>query len=439
MATERTTGTARVKRGLAEMLRGGVIMDVVTPEQAKIAEDAGASAVMALERVPSDIRRDGGVARMSDPSMIEGIQKAVTIPVMAKCRIGHFAEAQVLQSLGVDYVDESEVLTPADEAYHVDKWAFTVPFVCGATNLGEALRRIGEGAALIRSKGEAGTGNIVEAVRHLRSILGDIEHDLDRPAPRSSTGWAKELRAPLDLVQEVAERGELPVPLFCAGGIATPADAALVMQLGAQSVFVGSGIFKSSDPAKRARAIVEATTHYADADIVAKVSRGLGEAMPRRGDRHARREARRARLVTRHRCRRRARPPGHRRSAVLALQGAFREQAEALDALGADVDARQDARAARGGRRDRAPGRRVDHGRQAARLVGLAHAAARRAPRRHARAGGVRGADRACGGGRRSNTWFSCTWWARVALRCNGIVDGGSPDVSAQEVMRRPG
>ena len=279
MADERTTGTVRVKRGLAEMLRGGVIMDVVTPEQAKIAEDSGAAAVMALERVPADIRRDGGVARMSDPSMVEGIQRAVTIPVMAKCRIGHFAEAQVLQSLGVDYVDESEVLTPADEAYHVDKWAFTVPFVCGATNLGEALRRLGEGAALIRSKGEAGTGNIVEAVRHLRSILGDIKR-ITTATPEELFGWAKELRAPLDLVQEVAARGELPVPLFCAGGIATPADAALVMQLGAQSVFVGSGIFKSSDPPKRARAIVEATTHYTDADIVAKVSRGLGEAMP---------------------------------------------------------------------------------------------------------------------------------------------------------------
>jgi pyridoxal 5'-phosphate synthase pdxS subunit len=275
---DRTTGTARVKRGLAEMLRGGVIMDVVTPEQAKIAEDAGAVAVMALERVPADIRRDGGVARMSDPSMIEGIQKTVTIPVMAKCRIGHFAEAQVLQALGVDYVDESEVLTPADEAHHVDKWTFTVPFVCGATNLGEALRRIGEGACMIRSKGEAGTGNIVEAVRHLRSILGEIDQlRVARSEARYSI--AKELRAPADLVDEVAERGELPVPLFCAGGIATPADASLVMQLGAQAVFVGSGIFKSSDPAKRARAIVEATTHYADADIIAKVSRGLGDAM----------------------------------------------------------------------------------------------------------------------------------------------------------------
>jgi pyridoxal 5'-phosphate synthase pdxS subunit len=281
MAEARTTGTARVKRGLAEMLRGGVIMDVVTPEQAKIAEDAGAVAVMALERVPADIRRDGGVARMSDPSMIEGIQKAVSVPVMAKCRIGHFAEAQVLQSLGVDYIDESEVLTPADEAHHVDKWAFTTPFVCGATNLGEALRRISEGACMIRSKGEAGTGNIVEAVRHLRSILGDIDK-LKIARPEERYGWAKELRAPVELVDEVAERGELPVPLFCAGGIATPADAALVMQLGAQATFVGSGIFKSSDPQKMARAIVEATTHYDDPNIIVKVSRGLGEAM--RGD-----------------------------------------------------------------------------------------------------------------------------------------------------------
>ncbi|HXY93975.1 MAG TPA: pyridoxal 5'-phosphate synthase lyase subunit PdxS [Acidimicrobiia bacterium] len=272
------TGTARVKRGLAEMLRGGVIMDVVTPEQAKIAEDAGAVAVMALERVPADIRRDGGVARMSDPAMIEGIQAAVTIPVMAKCRIGHFAEAQVLEALGVDYIDESEVLTPADDAYHVDKWAFTVPFVCGATNLGEALRRISEGACMIRSKGEAGTGDVAVAVRHLRSVLGDIRR-LTTADAAELHGWAKELRAPLDLVQEVTERGELPVPLFCAGGIATPADASLVMQLGAQAVFVGSGIFKSADPAPRAKAIVEATTHFRDAAIVAKVSRGLGEAM----------------------------------------------------------------------------------------------------------------------------------------------------------------
>ncbi len=271
-------GTVRVKRGLAEMMRGGVIMDVVNAEQARVAEDAGAVAVMALERVPADIRRDGGVARMSDPAMIEGIQAAVTIPVMAKCRIGHIAEAQVLESLGVDYVDESEVLTPADEAHHVDKWAFTVPFVCGATNLGEALRRIAEGAAMIRSKGEAGTGNVVEAVKHLRSILGDIRRLTVADEPERFAA-AKELRAPVDLILEVAARGELPVPLFCAGGIATPADAALVMQLGAQAVFVGSGIFKSTDPATRAKAIVEATTHYRDPAIVAKVSRGLGEAM----------------------------------------------------------------------------------------------------------------------------------------------------------------
>ena len=272
------TGTFRVKRGLAEMLEGGVIMDVVNAEQAKIAEDAGASAVMALERVPADIRRDGGVARMSDPSMIEGIKAAVTVPVMAKARIGHFAEAQVLEALAVDFIDESEVLTPADEAHHIDKWHFTVPFVCGATNLGEALRRISEGAAMIRSKGEAGTGNIVEAVRHLRSILGDIRR-ITVADSAEVYEWAKRLQAPVGLVQELAETGRLPVPLFCAGGIATPADASLVMQLGAQAVFVGSGIFKSSDPPRMARAIVEATTHYADADLVAKVSRGLGEAM----------------------------------------------------------------------------------------------------------------------------------------------------------------
>jgi pyridoxal 5'-phosphate synthase pdxS subunit len=273
------TGTSRVKRGLAEMLKGGVIMDVVDAEQAKIAEDAGAVAVMALERVPSDIRRDGGVARMSDPEMIEGIKAVVTIPVMAKARIGHFVEAQVLEALGVDYVDESEVLTPADEAHHIDKWAFTVPFVCGATNLGEALRRVSEGAAMLRSKGEAGTGNIVEAVRHLRSILGDIRK-LTQADSAEVYDWAKRLQAPVGLVQEVAQTGTLPVPLFCAGGIATPADAALVMQLGAQAVFVGSGIFKSDDPARRGKAIVEATTHFTDADIVAKVSRGLGSAMP---------------------------------------------------------------------------------------------------------------------------------------------------------------
>jgi pyridoxal 5'-phosphate synthase pdxS subunit len=278
---ERQTGTFRVKRGLAEMLRGGVIMDVVTPDQAKLAEDAGAVSVMALERVPSDIRRDGGVARMSDPALIEGIKEAVTIPVMAKARIGHFAEAQVLEALGVDYVDESEVLTPADEAHHIDKWQFSVPFVCGATNLGEALRRISEGAAMIRSKGEAGTGDVKEAVRHLRSILGDIRK-LGQADSAELYGWAKQLQAPIGLVQELAETGELPVPLFCAGGLATPADAALVMQLGAQAVFVGSGIFKSEDPARRARAIVEATTHFADAALVAKVSRGLGE--PMRGE-----------------------------------------------------------------------------------------------------------------------------------------------------------
>src|ERR1700756_3142637 len=276
--TTATTGTSRVKRGMAEMLKGGVIMDVVTPEQARIAEDAGAVSVMALERVPADIRREGGVARVAAPSLIEGIKAAVTIPVMAKARIGHFAEAQVLESLGVDYVDESEVLTPADEVNHIDKWAFTVPFVCGATNLGEALRRISEGAAMIRSKGEAGTGDIKEAVRHLRSITGDIRK-ITQADSAEIYNWAKQLQAPVALVQEVAETGKLPVPLFCAGGIATPADAALVMQLGAESCFVGSGIFKSSDPARFARAIVEATTHYRDAQIVAKVSRGLGDAM----------------------------------------------------------------------------------------------------------------------------------------------------------------
>jgi pyridoxal 5'-phosphate synthase pdxS subunit len=260
------------------MLKGGVIMDVVTPEQARVAEDAGACAVMALERVPADIRKDGGVARMSDPEMIEGIKAAVTIPVMAKARIGHFVEAQILEALGVDFVDESEVLTPADEAHHIDKFAFTVPFVCGATNLGEALRRISEGACMIRSKGEAGTGNIVEAVRHLRSILGDIRK-ITQADSAELFDWAKRLQAPLPLVQELAETGKLPVPLFCAGGIATPADAALAMQLGAEAVFVGSGIFKSSDPAPRAKAIVEATTNFRDAHILAKVSRGLGAPM----------------------------------------------------------------------------------------------------------------------------------------------------------------
>jgi pyridoxal 5'-phosphate synthase pdxS subunit len=279
MTASQETGTFRVKRGLAEMLKGGVIMDVVTPEQARVAEDAGATAVMALERVPADIRRDGGVARMSDPEMIEGIKAAVTIPVMAKARIGHFVEAQILEALGVDYVDESEVLTPADEAHHIDKWSFTVPFVCGATNLGEALRRISEGAAMIRSKGEAGTGNIVEAVRHLRSIIGDLRK-ITQADSAEVYGWAKQLQAPVELVREVAETGWLPVPMFCAGGIATPADAALVMQLGAEAVFVGSGIFKSDNPPVRAKAIVEATTHFRDAHILAKVSRGLGPAMP---------------------------------------------------------------------------------------------------------------------------------------------------------------
>jgi pyridoxal 5'-phosphate synthase pdxS subunit len=274
----REEATHRVKIGLAEQLKGGVIMDVVDAEQAKIAEDAGAVAVMALERVPSDIRRDGGVARMSDPSLIEGIQAVVTIPVMAKVRIGHFVEAQVLESLAVDFIDESEVLTPADEAHHIDKWQFTVPFVCGATNLGEALRRVSEGAAMIRSKGEAGTGNVVEAVRHLRSNLGDIKK-IGQADSAELFDWAKKLQAPLPLVQELAETGELPVPLFCAGGIATPADAALVMQLGAQANFVGSGIFKSENPQRTARAIVEATTHFRDASIVAKVSRGLGDPM----------------------------------------------------------------------------------------------------------------------------------------------------------------
>ncbi|MHB1486618.1 MAG: pyridoxal 5'-phosphate synthase lyase subunit PdxS [Acidimicrobiales bacterium] len=274
----RQLATPRVKRGLADMLRGGVIMDVVNANQARIAEDAGAVAVMALERVPADIRRDGGIARMSDPSLIEAIQEAVTIPVMAKARIGHFAEAQVLEALAVDYIDESEVLTPADEAHHIDKWGFAVPFVCGATNLGEALRRISEGAALIRSKGEAGTGNVVEAVRHLRSITGDVRK-ITQADSAEIYAWAKSLAAPVSLVAEIAETAKLPVPLFCAGGLATPADAALVMQLGAEAVFVGSGIFKSDDPARRGRAIVEATAHYRDPTIVAKVSRNLGEPM----------------------------------------------------------------------------------------------------------------------------------------------------------------
>jgi pyridoxal 5'-phosphate synthase pdxS subunit len=272
------TGTPRVKQGMAEMLKGGVIMDVINAEQARIAEDAGAVAVMALERVPADIRKDGGVARMSDPDMIDEIIATVSIPVMAKARIGHITEAQVLQSLGVDYIDESEVLTPADESHHIDKRQFTVPFVCGATNLGEALRRINEGAAMIRSKGEAGTGNVVEAVRHMRTIRGDIARlkGLDKEELYSA---AKDLQAPYELVAQVAELGKLPVVLFTAGGIATPADAALMMQLGADGVFVGSGIFKSGDPKQRAKAIVEATTNFDDPSVIARVSRGLGEAM----------------------------------------------------------------------------------------------------------------------------------------------------------------
>jgi len=271
-------GTSRVKRGMAEMLKGGVIMDVVTPEQAKIAEDAGAVAVMALERVPADIRAQGGVSRMSDPDMIDGIIAAVSIPVMAKARIGHFVEAQVLQSLGVDYIDESEVLSPADFAHHIDKWPFTVPFVCGATNLGEALRRINEGAAMIRSKGEAGTGDVSNATKHMRTIRAEINR-LSSMAEDELYVAAKEIQAPYDLVVETARLGRLPVVMFTAGGIATPADAAMMMQLGADGVFVGSGIFKSGDPAKRANAIVQATLHFDNPDVVAKVSRGLGEAM----------------------------------------------------------------------------------------------------------------------------------------------------------------
>jgi pyridoxal 5'-phosphate synthase pdxS subunit len=273
------TGTDRVKRGLAEMLKGGVIMDVVTADEAKIAEEAGAVAVMALERVPSDIRKDGGVARMADPTKIEEIQSSVTIPVMAKCRIGHFAEAAILQALGVDYIDESEVLTPADEEHHVDKWAFTTPFVCGARNLGEALRRIGEGAAMIRTKGEAGTGNVVEAVRHMRTVTNETRAltTMDEAQLMSA---ARDHRAPYDLVREVASTGKLPVVNFAAGGIATPADASLMMSLGVDGVFVGSGIFKSSNPEAYARAIVEATTFWNEPEVVAKVSRGLGEAMP---------------------------------------------------------------------------------------------------------------------------------------------------------------
>ena len=276
--TDKTTGSMRVQRGLAEMLKGGVIMDVVNAREAKIAEDAGACAVMALERVPADIRRDGGVARMSDPAIIEEIQQSVTIPVMAKARIGHFVEAQILEALGVDFIDESEVLTPADETHHIDKFAFKVPFVCGATNLGEALRRVSEGTCMIRSKGEAGTGNVVEAVRHLRSILGDIKK-ITQADNAELFQWAKSLQAPLPLIQEIAETGRFPVPIFCAGGIATPADAALAMQLGAEAVFVGSGIFKSDQPEPRAKAIVEATTHFRDPAVLARVSRNLGTPM----------------------------------------------------------------------------------------------------------------------------------------------------------------
>ncbi len=276
--TSKDTGGLRVKRGLAEMLKGGVIMDVTTAAQAKIAEDSGAVAVMALERVPADIRAEGGVVRMADPDKISEIMDTVSIPVMAKCRIGHFVEAQVLQSLGVDYIDESEVLTPADESNHVNKWDYTVPFVCGATNLGEALRRIGEGAAMIRSKGEAGTGNVVEATRHMRSITSEMKR-LTTLGPEELMTAAKDLRAPYEIVREIAETGKLPVVLFTAGGIATPADAAMMMHLGADGVFVGSGIFKSGDPEVRAKAIVEATTYFNEPDIIAKVSRSLGEAM----------------------------------------------------------------------------------------------------------------------------------------------------------------
>jgi pyridoxal 5'-phosphate synthase pdxS subunit len=276
---EKEIGTETVKKGLAQMLKGGVIMDVVTPEHAIIAEEAGACAVMALERVPADIRAHGGVARMSEPELIIQIMDAVTIPVMAKCRIGHFVEAQVLQALGVDYIDESEVLTPADEEHHVDKHAFKVPFVCGCRGLGEALRRIGEGAAMIRTKGEAGTGNVVEAVRHARAVMGGIRR-LQHMAPEELMSAAKEMGAPYELVVETAQLGRLPVVNFAAGGIATPADAAMMMQLGLDGVFVGSGIFKSADPAGRGKAIVEAVTHYDDPAIIAEISKGLGEAMP---------------------------------------------------------------------------------------------------------------------------------------------------------------
>ena len=364
----RDEATFRVKAGLAEMLKGGVIMDVVDAEQAKIAEDAGAAAVMALERVPADIRRDGGVARMSDPAMIKGIQEAVTIPVMAKARIGHFAEAQVLEALEVDYIDESEVLTPADEAHHIDKWAFQIPFVCGATNLGEALRRIGEGAAMIRSKGEAGTGDIVEAVRHLRAITGEIKRlgTLERDGAHDRGQGAR--RAVRPRPRRWPQDGKLPVPLFCAGGIATPADASLVMQLGAEAVFVGSGIFKSADPATRAAAIVEATTHFHDPDRVARGERG-----PRPGDGVARgaqarrgSAARRPRLVT----------PAPL-VGVLALQGGFAAHARVLRALGAEVrEVRTPARPRRPRRAGHAR-RRVDDDDARHRARGAGRAAAR--------------------------------------------------------------
>ncbi len=351
------TGTFRVKAGLAEMLKGGVIMDVVTPEQAKVAEDAGAAAVMALERVPADIRRDGGVARMSDPTMIEGIKEAVSIPVMAKARIGHFVEAQVLEALDVDYIDESEVLTPADEAHHIDKWAFKVPFVCGATNLGEALRRIAEGAAMIRSKGEAGTGNVVEAVRHIRLITGEIRRLQSLTEAELPTA-AKELQAPLELVKDIAEAGRLPVVLFCAGGIATPADAALMMQLGAEGNFVGSGIFKSSNPEQRARAIVEATTHFkrsgADRRRLTRARRGDA----RNRDRHApgeRRAAPAPRLVT---------------VGVLALQGDFEAHARALARLDIVGPGGPDARRPGRPRRSDHSGRRIDDDRAGSRARG---------------------------------------------------------------------
>ena len=375
--TEQLTGTSRVKRGMAEMLKGGVIMDVVTADQAKIAEDAGAVAVMALERVPADIRAQGGVSRMSDPDMIDGIIAAVSIPVMAKARIGHFVEAQVLQSLGVDYVDESEVLTPADYAHHIDKWAFTVPFVCGATNLGEALRRISEGAAMIRSKGEAGTGDVSNATTHMRQIRDQIRRLTSLPEDELYVA-AKELQAPYDLVKEVAEAGKLPVVLFTAGGIATPADAAMMMQLGAEGVFVGSGIFKSGNPEQRAAAIVQATTFFDDPDVIAKVSRGLGEAMvghQRRGDSRAP-PARRARLVT-----------SGPTIGILALQGDVREHAAALMASGAV--ARSVRRPSGAGRTGRAghPRWRVDHHRQAVPRLRAAGAVGGRAA---GRAAGVR-------------------------------------------------